>query len=101
VPPTGAALQKDAIFGRGVLDDRGSQAHTAQVLLSELRYRHLQESSDDLYLRPRDPDIPLARPRAARPAPLTLEMQPRNIPSRLFLGPGIQRRPPKGRRRTD
>jgi len=77
--------EKDAVFGQVMLDDAHPQAHALEVIALQLAHGDLQELGDQLNLRPSYPDIPLPRPRAAPPAPLTLKVQTANIPRISFL----------------
>jgi len=80
----GAGLQEYTVFGRLMFDNRRSKPHPPEVFLPELPHRHFQKIGNDFNLRPRHPDIPLSRPRAAPPTPPTLKMQTRNVPQSFF-----------------
>jgi hypothetical protein len=58
----GDVLQKYAIFGAGVFDNRCPQADALQVFFSHLPHRYFQEISDYLNFRLSNPDVTLARP---------------------------------------
>jgi len=77
-------LQEYTIFGRLMFDNRRSKPNPPEVFLTELPHRHFQKIGNDFNLRPRRPDIPLTRTRAAPPTPLALKMQPCNVPQSFF-----------------
>jgi len=85
-----ASLQEYAVFGSLMFDNRRSKPHPFEVFPPELSLRHFQKIGDDFNLRPRNPYIPLTRPGAALPAPLTLKMQTGNVPD-IFLNQRFHR----------